>query len=182
MQTMHHRQTCSQSSSPTPKSTELLKLVFCDLCGPFPVLTPHRKLYLIAFLEDLANILKVHCLARKDQSTDAFHVTKASWKRKTGKKIIQFRVDGAGELESDEFVKALEEMGIECDVVPWYEHWKNRKMEWVFRTIQGQMLAMLTAVEVLAMEVDVYIEIQKISALGFILYNTIRNLNTHTSR
>ena len=77
-------------SSSTPKSTELLELVFCDLCGPFPVLTPHGKLYLIAFLEDSANILKVHCLARKDQSAEAFHVTKASWERKTGKKIIRF--------------------------------------------------------------------------------------------
>ena len=134
-------------SSPTPKSTELLELVFCDLCGPFPVLTPHGKLYLVAFLEDSANILKVHCLARKDQSAEAFHITKASWERKTGKKIIRFRVDGAGELGSDEFVKALEKLGIERDVVPRYEHWKNGKMERVFRTIQGRMLAMLTAAQ-----------------------------------
>jgi len=134
-------------SSSTPKSTELLELVFCDLCGPFPVLTPHGKLYLVAFLEDSANILKVHCLASKDQSAEAFHITKASWERKTGKKIIRFRVDGAGELGSHKFVKALEEMGIERDVVPRYEHWKNGKMERVFRTIQGRMLAMLTAAQ-----------------------------------
>ena len=134
-------------SSPTPKSTELLELVFCDLCGPFPVPTPHGKLYLVAFLEDSANILKVHCLAHKDQSAEAFHITKASWERKTGKKIIRFRVDGAGELGSDEFVKALEKLGIERDVVPRYEHWKNGKMERVFRTIQGRMLAMLTAAQ-----------------------------------
>ena len=30
---------------------------YTDLCGPFPVLTPHGKQYLIAFLEDSANIL-----------------------------------------------------------------------------------------------------------------------------
>ncbi len=66
-------------SSTAPKTTELLELLFCDLCGPFPVLTPHGKLYLIAFLEDSANILKLHCLARKDQSAEAFHITKASW-------------------------------------------------------------------------------------------------------
>ena len=121
--------------------------MFCDLCGPFPVLTPHGKLYLIAFLEDSGNILKLHCLARKDQSAEAFHVTKASWERKTGRKILRFRVDGAGELGSDEFVKALEDMGIERDVVPRYKHWKNGKMERVFRTIQGRMLAMLTAAQ-----------------------------------
>lgn len=72
-------------SSSTPKASQLLELVFCDLCGPFPVLTPHGKLYLIAFLEDSANILKLHCLARKDQSAEAFHITRANWERKTGK-------------------------------------------------------------------------------------------------
>ena len=94
-------------SSTTPKTTELLELIFCDLCSPFLVLTPHGKLYLIAFLEDSANIFKLHCLARKDQSAEAFHITKASWERKTGRKILCFRIDGAGELGSDEFVKAL---------------------------------------------------------------------------
>jgi hypothetical protein len=134
-------------SSTTHSATALLELVHCDLCGPFPVLTPHGKLYLIAFLEDSGNILKLHCLARKDQSADAFHVTRANWERKTGKRVLRFRVDGAGELGSDEFVKALEGMGIERDVTPRYEHWKNGKMERVFRTIQGRMLAMLTAAQ-----------------------------------
>jgi Reverse transcriptase (RNA-dependent DNA polymerase) len=38
-------------------------------------------------------------------------------------------------------------MGIERDAVPRYEHWKNGKMERVFRTLQGRMLAMLTAAQ-----------------------------------
>ena len=100
-------------SSSTPKSTKLLELVHCDICGPYPVLTPHGKSYLIAFLEDSANILKLHCLARKDQSADAFHITRANWERKTGQKLLRFCVDGAGELGSDDFVKTLEYMGIE---------------------------------------------------------------------
>jgi hypothetical protein len=134
-------------SSLTHKSTQLLELVHCDLCGPFPVLTPHGKQYLIAFLEDSANILKVYCLARKDQSADAFQVMRMNWERKTGKKILRFRVDGAGELASNAFVGVLEGMGIERDVVPRYEHWQNGKMERVFRTLQGRMLAMLTAAQ-----------------------------------
>ncbi len=60
---------------------------------------------------------------------------------------MHFRIDRAGELGSNEFVKALEEMGIERDVVPRYKHWKNGKMERVFHTIQGRMLAMLTAAQ-----------------------------------
>ena len=134
-------------SSLTAKTTQLLELVHCDICGPFPVLTPHGKQYLIAFLEDSANLLKVYCLARKDQSADAFQIMKASWERKTGKKILRFRIYGAGELASNDFVHVLESLGIDRDVTPRYEHWKNGKMECVFRTLQGRMLAMLTAAQ-----------------------------------
>lgn len=100
-------------SSLTPKTTQLLELVHCDLCGPFPVLTPHGKQYLIAFLEDSANLLKVFCLARKDQSAESFQIMRASWERKTGKKILRFRIDGGGELANNEFVRVLESAGIE---------------------------------------------------------------------
>jgi hypothetical protein len=75
-------------------------------------------LYLIAFLDDCSDALKVHCLARKDQSYNAWHITKASWEMKMGK----IRVDGGGELGSGKFVKSLEEDGIQRDVVPHYEH------------------------------------------------------------
>ena len=60
-------------SSVTHKSTQLLELIHCDLCGPFPVLTPHGKQYLIAFLEDSINILKVYCLARKTNLQTPFN-------------------------------------------------------------------------------------------------------------
>ena len=82
----------------THKSTQLLELVHCDLCGPFPVLTLHGKEYLIDFLEDSANILKVFCLACKDQSAKSFQIVRANWERTTGKKILCFHVNGAGEL------------------------------------------------------------------------------------
>jgi hypothetical protein len=124
-------------SSLTSKSTQLLELVHCDLCGPFPVLTPHGKQYLIAFLEDSGDILKVYCLARKDQAAESFQIMRANWEKKTGRKILRFRIDSAGELASSEFIVVLESMGIERDVVPRYEHWKNGKMERVFRTLQG---------------------------------------------
>ena len=121
--------------------------VHFHVLSPFPVLTPHGKQYLIAFLEDSANILKVYCLARKDQAAESFQIMQASWERKTRKKILRFCIDGAGELASNEFVGVLASLGIERDVVPRYEHWKNGKMEQVFCTLQGRMLAMLTAAQ-----------------------------------
>ncbi len=51
-----------------------------------------------------------------------------------------------------------------------------------FILFKTQSLVVGSNYEGLATEVDVYIEIQKIPALGFILYNTIRNLSARASR
>ena len=57
------------------------------------------------------------------------------------------------------------------------------RVEWCSAIIKGALKAQnLCYDEVLATEVDVYIEIQKILALGFILYNTIQNLSARASR
>ncbi|KAG1830941.1 hypothetical protein DFJ58DRAFT_634901, partial [Suillus subalutaceus] len=38
--------------STEPKATQMLDLIHSDLCGPFPVITPHGKLHFIVFLDD----------------------------------------------------------------------------------------------------------------------------------
>ena len=40
--------------SPT---SHMLDLIHSDLCGPFPVRTPHGKLYFIVFLDDYTNLI-----------------------------------------------------------------------------------------------------------------------------
>ncbi|KAG2047754.1 hypothetical protein BDR06DRAFT_824667, partial [Suillus hirtellus] len=42
--------------STTPKASHVLDFVHSDLCGPFPIATPHRKCYFILFLEDHSNL------------------------------------------------------------------------------------------------------------------------------
>ena len=44
----HHDVSYPLTNSPSPEN--LLDLVLCNICGPFPVHTPHRKLYFIVFL------------------------------------------------------------------------------------------------------------------------------------
>ena len=50
-------------TSPTPRSTELLELIHVDICGPFPVTTPHGKLYFVLFLDDASSVVNLQNLA-----------------------------------------------------------------------------------------------------------------------
>ena len=51
--------------SKTPCADHMLDLIHSDLCGPFPVRTPHAKLYFIVFLDDHSHLLNVQLLATK---------------------------------------------------------------------------------------------------------------------
>lgn len=54
--------------SETPRASHMLELIHSDLCGPFPVSTPHGKLHFILFLDDHSNLLNLQLLATKDQA------------------------------------------------------------------------------------------------------------------
>ncbi|KIK32411.1 hypothetical protein CY34DRAFT_42364, partial [Suillus luteus UH-Slu-Lm8-n1] len=41
--------------SDSPRAANLLDLVHSDLCGPFPVATPHSKHHFVIFLDDHSN-------------------------------------------------------------------------------------------------------------------------------
>lgn len=79
----------SHPSSKEPSSNVLLDLVLGDICGPFPVMMPHGKLYFVGFVDSASKVLKIHLLALKSQAREAFWLTKASWERKTGKKVLK---------------------------------------------------------------------------------------------
>ena len=136
-------------SSSRPRVTTLLELIHCDVCGPFPVETPHGKRYFIIFLDDCSSALNLQLLASKDQAFEAWCLIQVKWERKLGTKVQRFRCDGGGELAggSHRFAAQLEAQGIERDVTPPYEHWKNGKVERVMRTLQGRILAMLVAAQ-----------------------------------
>ena len=136
-------------SSSRPRTTTLLELVHCDVCGPFPVETPHGKRYFIIFLDNCSSGLNLQLLASKDQAFDVWCLVQAKWERKLGRKIQRFRCDGGGELAggSHRFAEQLEALGIERDVTPPYEHWKNGRVERVMHTLQGRILSMLVAAQ-----------------------------------
>ena len=134
-------------SSRTSRVTAPLELIHCDICGPFPVETPHGKRYFVIFLDDCSSGLDLQLLATRDQAFDAWCNVQPRWELQLGTKVKTFRCDGAAELPGRDqaFIAQLEAQGIKRDITPRYEHWKNGKAERVMRTLQGRILAMIVA-------------------------------------
>jgi hypothetical protein len=110
----HHDVSYPATNSPPPH--DLLELVLCDICGPFPVHTPHKKLYFIVFLDAKSKFNELHNLATRDQALDAFLITKNKWELQLGKKIKFFCADGAGELIRTSRVARLNALCALCKV------------------------------------------------------------------
>ena len=50
-------------TSSMPWSSKLLELIHIDICGPFPVVTPHGKLYFVLFLDNASSVVNLQNLA-----------------------------------------------------------------------------------------------------------------------
>lgn len=122
-----------------------LELIVADTCGPFPIMTPHRKEFFVAFQNIAMKVNNLQLTLDKTASTmlEAFKILKAQWERRTSHKIKRFRCDGGPEWKGV-FEDYLLEQGIEIEVTPHYKHWMNGKIEHFMRTVQGCILAMLT--------------------------------------
>jgi len=108
-------------SSSTPRTTTLLELIRLDICGPFPVTTPHGKAFpTLALRSNVRRVLK------------------AKWGLKTGKRVERVRFDSAEELGVClVFLEELDEIGVRVMVA--YEHWKNGRIERHMPTIQWKI-------------------------------------------
>ena len=123
----------------------MLDLIHSDICSPFPVQTPHGKLYFIMFLDDHSHLINIQLLASKDQALEAWNIVKNLWENHTERRVKVFRSDNGREYISTAFTKALQDAGIERHLASPYAHQQNGKAERAIRTIQGRSLAMLEA-------------------------------------
>ena len=123
--------------SKTPRAANMLDLIHSNLCGPFPIQTPHAKLYFIIFLDDHTHIINVQLLTTKDQALDAWQIIKNLWENHAERRVKAFRSDNGGEFLSMAFTKALEDAGIERQLAAPYAHQQNSKAEWVIWTLKG---------------------------------------------
>jgi len=77
-------------TSSTPRCTKLLELIHVNICGPFPVATPHGKLYFVLFLDDASSVVNLQNLALRSDVRDAWRILRAKWELKTGRKVLYY--------------------------------------------------------------------------------------------
>src|ERR1700678_3267098 len=131
----HHDASYPLTHSPSPD--DLLELILCDICGPFPVHTPHGKLYFIVFLNAKGKFNELHNLVTRDQAIDAWHITRNKWKLQLGQKV-KF----SGWMVQVNWARHFS--GIQHQLTVAHVHQQAGEMERLMRTLQGHMLAMLT--------------------------------------
>jgi hypothetical protein len=136
-------------SSETPRANHMLDLIHSDVCGLFPVQTPHGKTYFIIFLDNHTHLINIQLLTSKDQALQAWTIVKNLWENHAERRVKTFHSDNGGEYIGGAFTRALQDAGIECQLTSPYAHQQNGKAERVMCTIQGRSLAMLEAAHLL---------------------------------
>ena len=129
--------------SKTPRAANMLDLIHSNLYGPFPIRTPHTKLYFIVFLDDHTHIINVQLLATKDQALDVWWIIKNLWENHAERRVKAFHSNNSREFLSTAFTKVLEDAGIERQLAAPYAHQQNDKAEQAIQTLEGHSLAML---------------------------------------
>ena len=123
-----------------------LELIHSDICGPFPIQTPHGKLYFSVFLDDRTHALELHLLSTRDQVFEAFKLIHRKWEVQFEAKVKVLRVDNAGEYLSGAFTAYLHKHGIQRELSTPYAHQQNGRAKRVICTIEGRVHSMLSAV------------------------------------
>jgi hypothetical protein len=81
LQAVQHCETPSEALPPSDKpcAAHPLNIDYSDLCGPFPIMTPHGKHHFVISLDDQSNHLNLQLLAMKDQALEAWCTIKNHW-------------------------------------------------------------------------------------------------------
>jgi len=71
LQAVQHCETPSEALPPSDKpcAAHPLNIDYSDLCGPFPIMTPHGKHHFVISLDDQSNHLNLQLLAHEGSSS-----------------------------------------------------------------------------------------------------------------
>ena len=114
-----------------------------DSCGPFPVLTLHKKLTFWAILDDKSNYGHVELLAAKSDVFSAYRKVESLWEAKSGNRVVTVRMDGAKEFCRGRLADHLSSRGIVMQVTAPYAHSQNGKAERFIRTLEDRFQTLL---------------------------------------
>ena len=125
------------------RASEVCELLHMDSCGPFPVLTPHKKSSFWALLDDKSNYVHVELLVAKSDVFSAYCKVEASWEAKSGNHVVVICMDGAKELCRGRLEAHLHSRGIAMQVIAPYAHSQNGKIKCFIRTLEDGFQTLL---------------------------------------
>ena len=97
----------SFQSSPPSRKSNVLDMVYSDVCGPMKTRSLGGSLYFVTFIDDHSRKLWAYTLKSKDQVLDVFKQFEALVERQTEKKLMCIRTNNGGEYSGlfDEYCK-----------------------------------------------------------------------------
>lgn len=124
-------------------STEKLKLVHMDLCGPMPVPSWSGKRYFFTLIDDHTRKVFVYFLKQKSEVRSIFEVFKSRVENETGHTIKAIRSDNGTEFVNHSLKTLLNASGIQHQLTVAYSPQQNGIAERMNRTILDKVRAML---------------------------------------
>jgi len=79
------------------RAKDVLKLVYTDICGPFPTPSWNGQQYFISFIDDYSRYGYLYLIHEKSQSLNIYKSFKAEVELQLGKKIKTVKFDRGGE-------------------------------------------------------------------------------------
>ncbi|KAJ3486618.1 hypothetical protein NLJ89_g11795 [Agrocybe chaxingu] len=124
------------------RASNIGELLHLDICGPYPVKTPHSEQYFFSVLDDRSNFGFTSLLKDRAAAFRFFKTCEAFLLRTAGYKVKTVRMDGGKELAEGQMKAYLDTSGITMQVTAPYAHAQNGKAERFIRTIEegGQVL------------------------------------------
>lgn len=107
------------------RATQKLELIYSDVCGPMQNISMSGRRYIFIFIDDITRMVWVYFLMAKSDALATFKRFKNLVENQSGLKIKKLRTDRGIEYISGEFIKLLEESGIERQLTAEYSPQQN---------------------------------------------------------
>lgn len=121
----------------------LIHIVHSDLCGAMETATPSGKRYMVTFIDDFSKYTVVDLLRNKSETFGKFKEYVEICKTMLNSKSKFLRSDGGGEYSDDEFVKYMNQEGIQYNRTAPYTPQQNGAAERKNRTLIEMARCML---------------------------------------
>src|SRR5579871_2579864 len=125
--------------------SNILELIYTDICGPMNHLLLREAKYFIIFIDDKTKITFIYLLKTKGETFDKFKNFQALVENQQNKKIKRIRSDNGGEFTSKKFKQHLQDYGIQHETTVPYTPQQNGVSERSNRTIVERAKSMLHA-------------------------------------